>query len=71
MAYAIGTVHQSNGRYNNAVRDTWRHTLDNSTIDLLAVNRELVRYATLAASSHNMDYLLVHQRIRLFLAGWG
>lgn len=53
MAYAIGSAHQSNGRYNDAVRDTWRHTPDNSRIDLLAVNRELVRYATLAASSHN------------------
>jgi hypothetical protein len=53
MAYAIGSAHQSNGRYNDAVRDTWRHTPDNSTLDPLAVNRELVRYATLAASSHN------------------
>ncbi|MBD2189499.1 Tat pathway signal protein [Pseudanabaena sp. FACHB-723] len=53
MAYAIGTTNQANIRYNNAVRDTWRHTPDNSKLDLLAVNRELVRYATLAASSHN------------------
>jgi hypothetical protein len=53
MAYTGGSAHQANGRYNDAVRDTWRHTPDTSVIDLLAVNRELVRYATLAASSHN------------------
>lgn len=53
MAYAIGSTRQSNSRYNDAVRGTWRHTPGNSMIDLLALNRELVRYATLAASSHN------------------
>ncbi|NJK63319.1 MAG: Tat pathway signal protein [Synechococcaceae cyanobacterium SM2_3_1] len=53
MAYATGSAHQSKGRYNDAVRDTWRHTPNNSIIDLDTVNRELVRYATLAASSHN------------------
>ncbi|MFM7449172.1 MAG: Acg family FMN-binding oxidoreductase [Leptolyngbyaceae cyanobacterium] len=47
------TADHANDRYNIAVRDTWRHTSDHSTFDLLGVNHELVRYATLAASSHN------------------
>ncbi|WP_242041594.1 Tat pathway signal protein [Alkalinema sp. FACHB-956] len=53
MAYAIGSAHQSNRQYTHAVHDTWRHTSDRALRDLTAVTRELVRYATLAASSHN------------------
>lgn len=38
--------------YEQAVKQIWRHS-DRSTRDDLAVLRELVRYATLAPSSHN------------------
>ena len=38
--------------YEQAVQRIWRHTNPVST-DALALQRELVRYATLAASSHN------------------
>ncbi len=51
MAYTTGSAHRAKSRYNTAVRDTWRHTPDHAATD--AINRELVRYATLAASSHN------------------
>jgi hypothetical protein len=51
-AYRVGSSHRAASRYNEAVRNTWRPTAENSLIGL-AINRELVRYATLAASSHN------------------
>jgi hypothetical protein len=51
-AYTAGSSHRAASRYNEAVRNTWRPTTENSLIGL-AINRELVRYATLAASSHN------------------
>jgi hypothetical protein len=51
-AYTAGSFHRAANRYNEAVRDTWRPTTENSLVGL-TVNRELVRYATLAASSHN------------------
>ena len=51
-AYAAGSFHRAASRYDEAVRNTWRHTPENSLIES-AINRELVRYATLAASSHN------------------
>jgi len=38
--------------YDEAVRKTWRHTEGGPT-DGAALARELVRYATLAPSSHN------------------
>ena len=40
------------GSYQEAVRETWRHTEGNIS-DRSALIRELVRYATLAPSSHN------------------
>jgi hypothetical protein len=52
-AYAIGTSQNAANRYKEAVRNTWRHTIENPPIGSLAINRELVRYASLAASSHN------------------
>ena len=51
-AYTVGSFRRAANRYNEAVHNTWRHTPENSVIGL-GVNRELVRYATLAASSHN------------------
>ena len=39
-------------QYEEAVRTTWRHT-DDAPVGDAALMRELVRYATLAASSHN------------------
>jgi hypothetical protein len=50
--YTVGDSQRAANRYNEAVRNTWRHRSD-AQIAGLAVNRELVRYATLAASSHN------------------
>jgi hypothetical protein len=51
-AYTIGSFRHAAGRYDEAVRSTWRRTPENSLIGS-AINRELVRCATLAASSHN------------------
>ena len=51
-AYTAGSFHGAASRYNEAVHNTWRHTPENSLIGS-AINRELVRHATLAASSHN------------------
>jgi hypothetical protein len=42
----------SSKAYDNAIRQTWRHT-EGSLDGINARQRELVRYATLAASSHN------------------
>lgn len=39
--------------YEQAVQKVWRHTTFPVPTDALALQRELVRYATLAASSHN------------------
>src|SRR5579859_6334017 len=43
---------QSRDRYDDVVAHTWRHTVDTPT-DKTALLRDLVRYATLAPSSHN------------------
>jgi hypothetical protein len=51
-AYTVGDFRRGASQYNEVVRNTWRHSPE-KTISGLAVNRELVRYATLAASSHN------------------
>ncbi|MCM5570096.1 Tat pathway signal protein [Burkholderiaceae bacterium FT117] len=40
-------------RYDEAVRDTWRHAASPAGASREALFRELVRYATLAPSSHN------------------
>ncbi len=53
MAYTVETAQRAANRYHEAVRDIWRHTPKNTLTGSLAVHRELVRYATLAASSHN------------------
>jgi len=52
-AYTAGSFHRAASRYNEAVQNTWRNTAEPPPTGFLAVNRELVRYATLAASSHN------------------
>lgn len=52
-AYTAGSFQRAASRYNEAVRHIWRHTIEHPPTGFLAVNRELVRYATLAASSHN------------------
>jgi hypothetical protein len=38
--------------YQEAVSSTWRHS-DTTDLSLSSAQRELVRYATLAANSHN------------------
>jgi len=43
----------STGVYEQAVKDTWRHAGSVDAGDKAALLRELVRYATLAPSSHN------------------
>jgi hypothetical protein len=53
VAYTAGSFHRAASRYNEAVRNTWRHARQNAANGFLADNRELVRYAALAASSHN------------------
>ncbi len=52
-AYATGSFHRAASRYHEAVRDIWRPTTEPPPTGGLAVHRELVRYASLAASSHN------------------
>ena len=52
-AYTVGDYQNAANRYKEVVRNTWRHTTENPPTDSFAKNRELVRYATLAASSHN------------------
>lgn len=49
-AHSVGSWHRGGSRYDEAVRNTWQHTVEHPGKEL---NRELVRYATLAASSHN------------------
>ncbi len=51
--YTVASSHQGASRYDDAVRNTWRHSLEKPSTDSLITHRELVRYATLAASSHN------------------
>jgi hypothetical protein len=43
----------SDDGYEQAVNQIWRHTTAPTATNAVAVQRELVRYATLAASSHN------------------
>lgn len=50
--YTAGSFRRADSRYNEAVYHTWQHTPETPLTEL-AVKRELVRYATLAASSHN------------------
>ncbi|CAN1210350.1 Tat pathway signal protein [Tumidithrix helvetica PCC 7403] len=52
-AYVGASFHNAASRYNEAVRNTWRNSANNPPIGAFAIDRELVRYATLAASSHN------------------
>jgi len=52
-AYAVGAYQNAASRYNEAVRNTWQHATNNPPAEISAINRELVRYAILAASSHN------------------
>ncbi len=51
-AYTAGSFQRATSRYDEAVRNTWQPTTAHPP-DVSAVNRELVRYASLAASSHN------------------
>jgi hypothetical protein len=53
IAYSAGSFHRAASRYNEAVRNTWRDTPRNAANGFLSDHRELVRYAALAASSHN------------------
>ena len=50
-AYTAGCFHRAANKYNEAVHNTWRRTPEKLIGS--AINRELVRYATLAASIHN------------------
>jgi hypothetical protein len=73
MAYTVGAAHRANNRYNDAVRNTWRHTPDNPVTSPLAVDRELVRYATLAASSHNTQcwkFAMLEEQVISILPDW-
>ena len=47
------SVHHGASRYDEAVRNIWQRPSGNPNIFLLSINRELVRHASLAASSHN------------------
>jgi hypothetical protein len=57
IVYVAKSWHSAAVRYDRAIEDIWRHTErhspNRSGIDLSATNRELIRYATLAPSSHN------------------
>jgi hypothetical protein len=52
LAYGLGSKHSSDEAYEAATNKTWRHT-DNAVGSDALLKRELVRYATLAPSSHN------------------
>jgi hypothetical protein len=52
VAYGFNSSRSSDDTYEAATRDTWRHT-DVPLANDAALKRELVRYATLAPSSHN------------------
>jgi hypothetical protein len=51
-AVALQNCSSNDENYEQAVQRIWRHTTPIPT-DALDLQRELVRYATLAASSHN------------------
>jgi hypothetical protein len=52
LAYGINSLHSNDASYDVAVRNIWRETDVPLTSDAL-LKRELIRYATLAPSSHN------------------
>jgi hypothetical protein len=52
IAYGFGSLHSGDEPYEAAANKTWRHT-DTSVASDALLKRELVRYATLAPSSHN------------------
>ncbi len=52
VAYGLSSSRSSNESYEDATRNTWHHTDVPLTSDAL-LKRELIRYATLAPSSHN------------------
>jgi hypothetical protein len=70
-AYTAGSFQRAASRYDAAVRNTWQPTTAHPP-DVSAVNRELVRYASLAASSHNTQcwkFAIAAQRISI-LPDW-
>jgi hypothetical protein len=52
LAYGFGFMGSGDETYDTATNKTWRHT-DTSVASDALLKRELVRYATLAPSSHN------------------
>jgi hypothetical protein len=52
LAYGFSSTRSSDESYEAATRDYWRH-IDGPIVNDVALKRELVRYATLAPSSHN------------------
>lgn len=72
IAYTAGSLHRGANRYNAAVRNTWRPTPQNTANGVLTDHRELIRYAALAASSHNTQcwkFRIEHQLISV-LPDW-
>jgi nitroreductase len=67
MSSAVAQSCSNNDRYETAVSQIWRHSTPSLT-DVAALQRELVRYATLAASSHNTQcwkFKLTKQQISI------
>jgi len=59
LLFSLGGCGSANDEYNEAVRTTWHHT-EGALGGDAAVMRELIRYATLAASSHNTQCWKFH-----------
>lgn len=53
VAYAAWNLRQASNRYDRAIAELWRHTSRPAVSAEAVLNREMVRYATLAPSSHN------------------
>ncbi|MGE0886207.1 MAG: Tat pathway signal protein [Blastocatellales bacterium] len=52
-AYTAWSFHKAANKYSEAINTFWRQAPNNLAANQAAINRELVRYATMAASSHN------------------
>jgi hypothetical protein len=70
--YAAGSYARATSRYNEAVRNTWQHSKNKSIDGFPTINHELVRYATLAASSHNTQCwkFKIEDRLISILPDW-
>lgn len=70
--YAAGSYSRATSKYNEAVRNTWQHSKNKSIDSFPTINHELVRYATLAASSHNTQcwQFKIEDRLISILPDW-